>query len=147
MPRIVNRTHRQPRLTKEIPVVSKKAIYTGVSAGLLSYLLLGETGNISLGSMNVPSSVAVGFACAGGSVVSDLTSDYFIDQLDQSASVKSLETNAIKLGVSSAATVGTLYLTSGISPNIMGALTGGASKFLGDSVYHSYDDMILGMLF
>ncbi len=135
-------------LQKEFRPVSKKAIYTGAIASAASYLLLGEKGELNtLGNMSVPSSLAIG-ACVGvGSVVSDLGSDYLISMVDQSASVQSLETTGIKLGVAGLASVTALKLASGVDPSVVGFGLGAGSKAAGDYTYNNLDNALLGMLF
>ena len=129
------------------PVI-KKSLYAGAIGALGAYLLLGETtGQLAVAGTNVPAAVGLGVACSGGSIAGDLLSGYIIDKLDQSQGVKTMESELIKLGVSSAGCVGTMSFIYGIEPSLTGALLGGGSKFAADSVYNQYDPNLLGMLF
>lgn len=133
---------------KEFSVVTKKALYTG-SIGVLGAVLLGgesfsQTENV-LG-MSVPAPVAAGLGIAGGSIASNLLSDYVINGLfDQSQGVKQLESTVIKGGLAAAGSVGGMYYLSGVQPSLNGAILGVGSYVGGEFVYE-YDNMLLGRL-
>ena len=126
---------------------AKRAVYSGLVAGLGGYFLLGETGEGEFLGKNVMMSTAVAGSVAVGSVVSDLASDCIISSMDQSYQTRAVESGLIKASVCGLGSIIALKGASDIDPSLVGFATGAVSKVIGDSVYTSYDPVLLGMLF
>lgn len=93
-----------------------KAAVCGATGGLASYLFLGESaGTVPLPfvKIQVPSSVAIGSACAGASLISDLSHDYVLPHINKSQKLSSVESSLLQIGTSGAATAGLLIYGSG----------------------------------
>ena len=125
--------------------IGKKAVYTGAIAAVGSYLFLDERGTSPLIDFQVPSAIAVAAGSAVGSVTGDLLSDFVIDKMTSSNSIRGIESTAVKIGLSGAGTVVGLKLMSGFEPSVQGFGLGCVSKALGDYSYDKVDP--LAMLF
>lgn len=121
--------------------IVKKSIYTGVIAGVGSYLLFNEAGQSEIFNVTMSSAGVVGVAAAGGSIASDLLSDYVINSMDQSQGVRMAEGTAVKLGISGASTVLALKLGANVDPSLNGFLIGGGSKAGGDWLQAQVDPL------
>lgn len=129
---------------KNMKDVAKKALYAG-AVGTAAAYFLGESGNASFLGVQMNAPLVVGVGTASGSVVGDLASGYLINSLDQSSDMKSIESTAIKLGLSGAGTVLALKVGANSNPTMEGFLLGSASKFVGDGIFTEAD--VIGMLF
>lgn len=132
------------------PVV-KRAIYSGLVAGVGSYFLLGEKGNVDVYGKQMMSATAVAGAVAAGSIVTDYTADWVVSKtLDQSQSIKSMEAEAIKLGlcgIGSNLAFNAMTERSLLNVNLPAIGVGAVSKFAGDGLYQQMDPSLLGVLF
>lgn len=126
---------------------TKRAIYTAAIGAAGGYFLLGETGESSLFSKQVMSSTAVGVGCGVGSLIADNITPSIVNSIDSNYQMRQVESGLLKDSICGLGTLASLKVMSGIDPSIVGFLTGGVSKFLGDSVYNAYDPALLGMLF
>ena len=124
---------------------TKKGIYTGVIAGVASYLFLNEKGNSQFLDMNVPSAVAIGGSLAIGSVVADYTNEYLNTIVDIPLDYQPAENTLVRSGIEGVVGVAAMKLTSNINPSLLGFGVGAASSFAGQAVSSQIDP--LAMLF
>lgn len=130
---------------------TKKA---GVTAGITaaaSYLLFGENGSASIGSISVPTPILLGLFGAGASYTADLTHVYVIPKIPLSSSLTNTEVIAAN-GLSGAAgmLIGNQLLIGDLGSDTMMrlALLGGGSVVAGDLVYNEWMNKSLqGSLF
>jgi len=144
MPR--NQRYKEPLdSNKDWKTVSKKALYATAIGSVGAYLIFDEKGEGTFLNMQVPSAVAAGLGSGVGSIAGDFLTDWVVSNLDQSDTIKTAESTAIKLAVSGVGTVGALKYASGMPISVEGFILGSASKFAGDALYQEFD--ILAMLF
>lgn len=148
MPRSRLQAMSIPSYEQEAGTLLKRAIYSAAVGASAAAFLFGESGETaSLLNMSLSAPIVVGASVGVGSIISDLTSDYVINKMDESGSIKTLENTALKVGISGAATLISLKTLSGIDPSLNTFLVGATSKLAGDAVFQGYDNVLLGMLF
>jgi len=119
-------------------------IKAGLSAGIAgvgSYLFLGEANgqtNLPFISYSVPTSLAIGTAVGGASLVSNMAHDYVLPHINKSAKSKltNVESALLQIGTAGAATSIILVYGSNMPPSNLSTsfLVGSASAIAGEYV-------------
>lgn len=126
----------------------KRALYSSVIAGAGAYFLLGEAGQTSeiLSMGGVSSSLVVASAVGAGSILSDYTSQYVINNITGNLGLQEVGQGIVESGVCGAATLLALKVGTNIPISAAAFGVGAVSKYAGDSLM-SFDHALLGMLF
>lgn len=117
-----------------------KASLSGLTMGIGSVLLFGESVNRSVLGMSVPSYIPIAVAGGMGSLAGDLAHDYVLPHIPQPKKLANLESAGLNFATSGGVFVGSLMALTGIQSNYIpkAFAFGGAVKLGVDSVYHNY---------
>lgn len=110
-----------------------KAALTGAIAGVAAGVLV-PGGSVTLGTMELPGSVAIGIGAAGGSITGDLAHKYVLPYIPQSQKYQGVESAAISIGSAIAGSYLGMKLMGDV-PIMTPILLGGGSYVGADYLY------------
>ena len=122
-----------------------KGSMSGATFALGSIVFFGQTGDIEIMGMNIPSYLPLGFVGAASSIAGDISHDYVLPHIPQTEKLKNIESAGLNFISSGGAFVGGLKLLTGLPNQNIGKafLYGGAVKLGTDAVYDKYIESIV----
>jgi hypothetical protein len=146
----INHLYKEPSVTQEAGIVSKRVIYTAVVASLAAAFLGGESFSDSslLGGIMVPDPIIAGLGVGIGAGVGVVLEDFVVDRIFKNSpdSIRGLERVAVEGGLAVAGGLAGLNFISGISPSLNAAFLCGGSYVGGKFIHANLDASLLGMI-
>ena len=94
---------------------SFKAGLAGLTMGVGSVLLFGESGGRNIYGMNIPAYIPIAVAGGVSSIAGDLAHDYVLPHIPQNEKMKNVESAGLNFATSGGAFVGSLMALTGVS--------------------------------